>query len=434
MSFLGKLLVVIVLALGLSGALRAQEDALVTVAGVFDARVDRIVFDLTVARTSDRWDRWSNATLRLYVPALVPQGGLDPAKHQIVFEPGTSDLPLQPYNATAMTAYAIVPRIVNGRVSIAILGPDSAGSTLRILTPSPSTIRLGRFVLSTKDGSTLDGTLDWARPEAYYQANAFKMDHDSVTGSGTQRNVWFKANDNVDMVTRYALGPSGPLPCTGLQVADFAADYIGDLSVRLRFSTECEVGTEGFFIERALVRPDEPGVYAFEPRPALDHRNNPSLLSCACKEGRSYQGLLDGVDYRREFYAYRLMSRAQITQEVTAHDTVVVRVPNAIISNTALLDNPFRDRTVVQFNADDRLTLTAAVYDVGGRLITYLTDADGNPLLNKEYPKGVRYRATLDIPSAAAQGLYNIVLIAHPVDDMSIEQESRAVLKAQLLR
>jgi hypothetical protein len=119
---------------------------------------------------------------------------------------------------------------------------------------------------------------------------------------------------------------------------------------------------------------------------------------------------------------------------VRYHDTILVRIPSPIISNAQLLDNPFSDRTSARFNADDRLRLTAGAYDLGGRLITYLKDENGQPIINKEYAKGQSYLAVFDAESVASAGMYNLILIAVPFDETAVEEQSRVVLKAQLVR
>lgn len=409
-----------------------QFDAAVSIRGVPDARPDRLVFDLTITRLTDQWDRWANGTFRIDNPAFSQTGGLTESLHEVVLVPGSSALPLRTYDATAMDAYAIVPRIANGRASIMILGPDSAGNAWRLLERNKPYV-LGRFELRTKDGSQLIGSLDWTAPYSFYQANAFKIDHDSVTGEGSGRNVWYSNHDNIELFTRYDRGDSTG-QCDSVFVQRFAGEYVGDMTVNLSFTTQCEVNTAGFFIERSLAPGGRLTGLSFEPREQLDHQNNASLRACACPTGRDYLNLLDGVEYRREYYAYRLASRELNTGTVRYHDTILVRIPSPIISNAQLLDNPFSDRTSARFNADDRLRLTAGAYDLGGRLITYLKDENGQPIINKEYAKGQSYLAVFDAESVASAGMYNLILIAVPFDETAVEEQSRVVLKAQLVR
>jgi hypothetical protein len=128
------------------------------------------------------------------------------------------------------------------------------------------------------------------------------------------------------------------------------------------------------------------------------------------------------------------LRRPEYGGDTIAIDTVVIRIGTPIISNAVLLENPFASTTTVQFNVDDRLELTAEAYDVGGRRIATLVDPDGNPIRNVVYERGQRYRARLDASSVAAQGLVNIVLVGVPVDEKSGLEQSRVILKGQILR
>lgn len=405
----------------------------IIVTNVFDSRTDYLVFDVDVRRVSDDWLLWADATIRLWAndsTALVP---LDSTQYSITYVAGSSVLPITPYAAGSMSAFAIDPQFDTSFVTIAFHSPDSAGSAFG-LPLRDSLYKLGRFEIRRLDGGVAPLFVSVVNTRNNrYQAHAYKMDHDSVTGTGAEREIWFQRHDNVEMLTAYSYVERGA-PCTVLVVTEFTGAYIGDLKVRLDFVAECELFTQGFFFERSIVTSNS-GVLTFEPLPLLTYTANPALIACStCVGPNIYANFVDDVLYRRTQYAYRIASVRAGTGEVTYHDTVFVRVPNAIISNAAILENPFRNRTTVQFNIDDRLTLTAAAYDLGGRLIRYLNDENGNPIINREYPQGVKYLAKFEAPDIASQGLYNIVFLAIPFNDRTIEDLSRVVLKAQLLR
>jgi hypothetical protein len=69
------------------------------------------------------------------------------------------------------------------------------------------------------------------------------------------------------------------------------------------------------------------------------------------------------------------------------------------------------------------------VYDVTGKELAVLLD---NVVIPRTTPGNVN-TIVWSAPDQASQGLYNVVLIASPVDDPTIEL-SRAILKIQLLR
>ncbi len=407
-------------------------DARAVVQPVLDPLYTRLTFDLYIRRLTDRWTYWANTTLRIQSSDLAPTGGYNPAVHTLTFISDSSDLPLVPYNPGAMNAYFVDYQFVGGDIVINIIGPDSVDDAIAVV--NPDSIRIGRFEVASSDGSYVPENLVFAAPLSYYQANAFKIDHDSVTGSGTDRNVWFVKHDNPPLETEYQEKAPPPDICEA--EFNFYGQYVGDLNVMLGFDVTDEHCYEGFIIERALVDRRDPNTLDFQGRPQLTYLNEPRLLSCLCLAPQVHDSLFDAVEFRREQYAYRLIGRRLpfYGDSLEIIDTIFIRIPNAIISNARILENPFRSQTTIRFNVDDRLRLTARAYDLGGRLIGTLETLDGKPVEDMEYVVGVDYRIVFNTPSIASQGLLNIVLVAFPINDYSIEEQSRVIIKAQLLK
>ncbi|MBU3741154.1 MAG: hypothetical protein FGM24_02595 [Candidatus Kapabacteria bacterium] len=432
-----NLIVVAVLALSMLGtaSLHAQKvDARISLLMVDDQRQDRVEFDVVVTRVDDSWQHWANTTLRIEAVALRQTGGLIAGVHRIDLVPGSSDLALVPYDATQMRGYTCTADIVQGRIRILVYGPDSLDQTIQLSATRP-TIRIGRFALSTVDGSAISTELAFAEPTEVWQAHAAKLVQDSIITAAGQEVYVYRRHDNVEIATRYGIGSSTTPDCDSVQIMAFEALYRGDLSVQLRFSTVCEEQLDGFLIERALVDRRRPNVLEFQARANLDYANNTSLAACGtCDKGRTVDDILDGVEYRREAYAYRLVGVRAGRGDRIIFDTAVVHIPNAIVSNASVLRNPFRDRVDVLFDADDRLRIDAAAYDVLGNKLGDLVDADGHPMVNLMVQRGSGYRASFNVGDIASQGLVNIVIIGHPIDDRSIDELSRIVLKAQHLR
>jgi hypothetical protein len=426
------LLIASIVAMAVSTYAQSVPDAEVTLTVIRDRRPDHCVFDVSIKRTSDRWRLWGNGTFRMELPSLG--AGLDSTQYGITLLPGTSQLPEVGFATPGMSGYHITPRFMNRRLSITVMGPDSAGDSY-VLSNVGDSLLLGRFDLYTLNGSTMDNAFQFTSPQTHYQAHAFKIDHDSVTGSGSAQNVWYVRHDNVEMVTSYNVSPPPkPGACDSLIVRNFTGTYLGDLAVELTWDTDCEFGTAGFIIERALYRPSAPNPLDFTER--LTFLREPALVTCStCETGRSYS-VTDGVEYRREIYAYRLISERVSDGAQTVHDTVFVRIPNSILSNGVPLENPFSgsNGSAVQFNVDDRLFLTAKIFDLGGRMVDFLYDEQGRKIENTEYAKGTTYRAAIKSAPLMASGMYNIVLVGKPFDDKSIEDQSRIVIKVQVMK
>lgn len=71
------------------------------------------------------------------------------------------------------------------------------------------------------------------------------------------------------------------------------------------------------------------------------------------------------------------------------------------------------------------MILTAKVYDVSGQLVETLIDS--------KYTTRGEHSVQWIASQYAVQGMYNVILIAYPVNDPTIEL-SRAVVKLELMR
>lgn len=425
--------IIYVYAAAMSSLLAFANDGRIVIRPQLDPAYDRFTFDIVIKREHPRWQYFANTTIRLESIDLDPTGGFNPAVHRVEFVPDSCDLRLVPYSTTNLQGYVVDYALVNGDIVVHVLGPDSVQNAYDISATSDS-LRVGRFIVTSTDGSYVPEQLRIARPVDYYQAAAFKIPHDSVTGTGAQRNVWFVAHDNPPLVMEYDELPPPPDTCGA--IFTFYGSYVGDLTVTLGFTVSDEHCYEGFIIERALVNRMDPNNLDFQGRPQLTYLNEPRLLSCLCLEPQVHDGFFDQVEFRREVYAYRLMGKRLpfYGDTIEVIDTIFIQVPNAIISNARILENPFKNQTTIRFNADDRLKLTAKVFDVGGRLISYLLNEKGQEANNVEYPLGIGYELVFKAPDIASQGLYNILLEGVPVDDATVAEGSRVVIKAQLLR
>jgi hypothetical protein len=333
-----------------------------------------------------------------------------------------------------MQGYACVAEIVQGRLRIAFMGPDSVGQSI-VLDETNPTIRLGRFVLASIDGSALSTGLVMAEPQRLLQSNASKLVQDSTSEESGRDVVWYKLHDNVELRTRYSVVHSTAPGCDTTSITGFDGRYRGDRIVELAFTSECEQHVAGFIIERALIDRRQPERLAFSARANLDYGSNDELAGCgSCPNGWTRTGLRDPIDYRREQYAYRLLGVHAETGERVIYDTAIVQIPGASIRNAAVVQNPFRQRVDITFDVDDRMRIDALVYDLrGGRLGTLL-DPSGQPMVNYVVPPGQNLSGFYEFGEVSSQGLINIVLIGYPMDERSTDEMSRIVLKAQHLR
>ncbi len=384
-------------------AVSVPDDTLATlnVTRLLQPEPNVLEFDLRLLRDSDQWEKWANGTFQLTLPGV----NLDECTVEVV--PNTSDLDL--------TNYIIADSTLMQRMSITILGPDEYWQCAAI--DRDTGIRLGRFRVVAPQGTVLPTNLAWAQPYNRYQANGFKIATDSLP--------WHGSHDNIEMLGRLRfLADSLNVPEFFLKY--FTAKYIGDRRVLLCWETRSEAYNKGFVLRRGI-RPfgdaatDYSNVQFEEVARYTDHPDLQGL-------GMSYDGkaycYTDTVPFRDEEYVYELLYENYVGDDI-ALDTATVIVPSSVIAFAQANPNPFRDQTVVDYILDDRVTLSCKVYDPTGKEVAVLLD-------NVILPIG-KYNVRFEAPAVASQGLYDVVFIAYPVDDPSVEL-STAVVKLQLIR
>lgn len=415
----------------------AQGDtlALVQLRSVLDPRPESALIEVWITKRSSAWDFIATSTLRVDAPKLRGVGGLDSARFALTYEPGTSQLsPLGQYQQSLRTSYHLQTDVANGSASIMMICPDSVDQCMRVALVGDS-LCIGRFKLTSRDGSVAPDTLAFVDDQRLL-ALSYKRSTDSVTTTAIGTHLWYLRHDNVPMGSFAAYRSTEP-PRDSCN-AQFALRgvYSGNLRVRLGFDVSDEHCYYGYWFERAQVDRRAPASLGFSVRPQLTFAQDASLLSCQCLVPQTRDGYIDIVEYRREQYAYRLMGvlRPEYGGDTVAIDTIFINIGLPIISNAVLLENPFATSTTVQFNVDDRLVLTGEVFDLGGRRIATLADPDGNPIRDVVYERGQRYRATFDAATLAAQGFVNIVLVGAPIDETSGVEQSRVVLKGQIVK
>lgn len=398
--------------LGINSAL-AQSPSTAVTAVVLPQRVpDTLEVDLFLQRRSLGWERFANGTLCFVLPdSLAPWQKLG-----VRLAPGSSPLD--------STLYRVEPFVVwqppiagmawtRPRLGVVIYGPPDFASAH--LVPWDTLIRLGRMQIFSTDGSPVPYQLDWARPLEYYQAFAYKQWEDVLP--------WVRSDDNIELVTRmeYRLEP---MRVPAHIVQDFRAEYVGDRRVRLGWRTRSEAFNQGF----VLVRWWKPfnTVELQDSALIADWRFIPLLRGLGTSDtGRTYLHIdSDARKQRGEEYCYDLWS-VTFTGEWRYHGRACAAIPHAVISFAQAEPNPFTDFTVVRYRLEDRVLLSIKVYDLKGKEVATLME-------QREMERGT-YTLEWRTPAYASQGIYDIVLIAYPVDDPSVEL-TRAIIKAQLIR
>lgn len=454
--------------------------AVVRVNNILPISPNEIEFELEFLRESNKWERITNATFHLefqedeFTPEIQD---IKPENFHIEYIDGSSDFNVLHVEQESDLAfriddtYLIHDTIHDGRISVYFLGPDSVGSNKLIPNnlelEADTAIKVGRFRLFSNDPLIRVPTiLSWIQPYNKFQATSFKLidgrDLYDVFG-------YYERNDNVELNNPRELNTvffenDTTHPPFRFKYVD--AQYIGEGRIRVNWATYNEIFTSGFIVERIRTGPlsssmernslnwwselDE-SIYIDPsddniPNPDIDivgvgidkvpfttyseFRENSNLdqpddVNYTYGNDYFYIDTIDNFeDLRGSYFCYQV-SYVDWNDNIIPLGISCEVIPNAIITYASAKPNPFVDRTTVEYTLEDNCSLTAAVYDVSGKKVL--------DLINEPNMRRGQYSVDVNMPHLSAQGLYNLIFYATPLDDNSIVG-SKALVKLQLLR
>ncbi len=401
----------------------------VTLDSIYLAKPNELQFTLRLERVSDTWAYWANGTFQFAFDSV----GYDvsPTRHSIELVPGSSDLNIIPIPGVLPTvSYVVTPNVLQGRFSITVAGPERFEDC--IVPPLDTQgIIIGKFIIKATDGSMLPTKLRWLEPFLYYQANAYKIDHDSLLAPSV---VFADTNDNIEMddgFNVFVSYNSRELPGPQTIVRNFNAEYIGLKRILLTWETVSEAYVDGFIVVRGLRTStvSKPELVNYKDTIADYRRSDPKNLALVglgtSLVGRAYSFDHDTIDYRGLEYCYKLLYRDFLGNLIpVAYDCE--RIPNSIITKATPSPNPFSSKTNIKYIVEDDVMLDVFVSDLTGRIIAYLKK-------NEYVVRGPHDDVDFLADYHAQEGLYNVIFIAYPIDDPTVEL-SRAIVKLQLIR
>lgn len=390
-------------------------------------------FDVYIKRTSEIWRYYANSTFQF---ELANMPDYDYTNLSIEMIPQSSELPLV---LPGGRAYKIYTGTLKDRIQIIVLGPESLNDAL--LIPPNTDVKVGRFRITTRDGSPIEENIYWKRPINYYQAVAFKY----VEGDPVPIQIFdINADDNVEMgygtvvLVAFKDDPTKP-PATSLEY--FNARYIGNLKVELSFKTHSEYKTKGFIIKRAVRVPSADMNIEDIPDAAFTVTvadwNDPKFSTMLTGQytspiGKEYGIITDDIEYRGVEYIYRLYYQDE-NDRIIKLATRLVPVPNAVIEFAQAEPNPFVSETKVRYFVRDDVRLSCYVYDRAGKQIATLRDYSSNELLESRITPRGWHETYFKASEITSQGSYDIIFIAYPINDPGVEL-SRATVKVLYVR
>lgn len=409
---------------GFAGA-RAQDPTLATIV-VKDFQVintDSLIFTMGLARNGNTWQRWANATFQFNVKGI-------PAENlSISMVPGSSALNSAQYTVSPrIIEESLLPtsKISKRRISITVKGPERFADAVIVSEDTAQAVVIGTFIITTKNGAEFAGTssLEYLNEVEYYQALAYKIQNDQLPWHVADNNIEINAN-----LMKFVGTDPSVIPETKLNCKASYAEYLGNMLTQITWKTTSEYQNAGFVVFRGKTELGG-GQVEFDTIVGT-YQQDPSLVGKGQSSKEQTYVFVDTVDGRGSAYCYKVVSMKDPTTVNTDKDgreiacALCTYVPFAVIVAATPTENPFQTKTTINYKVDDDVILTARVYDATGQLV--------ETLIESEYITRGDHGVDWIASQYAVQGMYNVILIAYPVNDPTIEL-SRAVVKLELMR
>ncbi|MGE5481008.1 MAG: hypothetical protein ACM3U1_11365 [Chloroflexota bacterium] len=432
------ILLAVMLASYVANAAQADTMAYVTIKNVFLRTPYAVEFEVHLQRASDRWIKFANLSMCFDLndssitknPSAYRVIRLDTTELPPLIVTGGGQLPAKGYD--------FKESIIQNKLYAAIVGPDEYDECVYV--PKDTSLLLGKYVIENVNQQLIDENVVWKTPLSYYQAAAYKLSADSLYESYL---LIFSGDDNVELFDgsqNMIAYRTDKAPKFDFILDDFVVQYAGQRKVEYYWRTRSEFNCAGFTVRRAFVpdssRPDIVGpLEMVGTHKTGDAKFNQDFVGLGnTNVGHLYPTRTDTVEFRGGRYNYYLYYNPILKLGLGPDSLIAVRkvdIPNAVISKATAMPNPFSDRTKISYTLEDDVYLSAVVRDLRGGEVLKLKLGD-SPLDHKIMKKGT-YTATFDAPIHAAQGTYEAMFIAYPIDDPTVEI-SRAYVKLNYIK
>lgn len=402
--------------------------AVVKIENTLMPKPDRIEYDLVLRKSSNRWRYFANCTFQWWFPDEI----VDYSNLQFELLPNTDDL--NSGVSTGEKPFKFMTGVLSDRFQLIVLGPEIHDESM--LIGINETKKIGRYRVSTKDGSPIPKRIAWKQPILYYQTAAFKYFKDNSYQDSLPYNIYdIEVGDNVEMSnldTNFVSFEDDKTipPATVLDY--FRVGYKGNLLDTIEFQTLSEYLVRGFIIKRTKLLslegnlediPDD--AFTEEVASYLSPPWNTIMTGNYTSRDTNYYGVVnDEIQTRGVNYIYRLYYQDD-NGEVFPLATASTKAPNSVIYFAEAVPNPFETQTTINYKVEDDVILDCYVFDRIGQIVetgfknkTTLKNNNGTP----------ENSFVFSASKLTAQGTYDVVFIARPLNDASVEL-SRAVVK-----
>ncbi len=404
---------------------KAQDPTLATIV-IKDFAIlntDSLKFTMGLARNGSTWQRWANATFQFNVKGVAAEN------LSITTVPGSSQLSPSLYTVTPRVVQpSLLPNsaITKNRISITVKGPEKFEDAVIVSEDTNQAVIIGTFIITAKNGTQFasNTSLEYLNDVEYYQALAYKIQNDQLPFHIADNNIEINANLMKFIGTDPSVVPETRLNCK----ASFA-EYLGNMVTKVTWKTTSEYLNAGFVVFRGKTGLGG-GQVSFDSIVGT-YTNRSELVGKGQSSKEQTYTFIDTVNDRGAAYCYKVVSMKDASTINVDKDgkeiacALCTYVPFAVIVAATPTENPFQTETTIKYRLDDDVILTAKVYDVSGQLVETLIDS--------KYTIRGEHEVKWIASQFAVQGMYNVILIAYPVNDPTIEL-SRAVVKLELMR
>jgi len=401
-----------------------------------------LIISIAIQRKNFDWDRWVNGSFQL----AFPSGSISIKPEDTEIELIYSDLPrLLTDDGTTLDPdrYIFKQQVLPGKLCFSISGPQLYDAS--IFVEHDSTLKLGTYKITSKTDRVLQNQeIIWVRPSDYYQANAFKLQNDTTILNIPQ---WYKQNDNIEfsnpLTNRTIVYEKDTTEPDNFLLRSSRAQYIGEQKIKVSWETVREKYTAGFILLR--------GSKNVFDKNDIDWTNENEIDTVAnFLWGEGYEFMAGLGTTRRSKKVYSLVDTNEIDRQqlycykilwidfdgfiydgddpfdgLYGRNIACTTIPNAVITYANAYPNPFQRQTLVEYTVEDDVLLTVILYDASGREV--------DVIINDQPINRGTHSIDLRVNELASNGLYNLLFIAKPKNDVTVEL-SRASLKLQVTR
>lgn len=411
--------------------------AVVKIANLQKPNRESLEFDIILTKTNQKWYYFTNSTFHIKFPE---QYNLDLSDMDILLQKTDLNISAQTGYEYPDNGYFIQPFIVGDMFSISILGPNTYDKSQYIEIDSSKL--LGRFRIVSKTGKYIPEMIEWKSPLRYFQAIAYKIEKDSIV---LDNIIWYHSDDNIEMhdgVKNIVIFENPTKPSFETVLKDFIVKYDHVRKTKYHWIMKSEYNVYGYTVTKALkvdLSIDEttlkydtvascmPGSAYFNP--AFISQGNTQNID------HFYGEFDDSVRYRSVQYCYNLY--AHFIDELGNISSPVLLatrcpyIPNAVIVEAEMVDPKDYPAAsagpTVRYKLDDDCYVTGYIIDAVGKKVEMLTVGQNQEIMKNLRMVRGEYVSSYTPPPWVANGYYQFIIQAVPIDDNTVEISSTIV-------